>query len=186
MIYVHMYFLPLCFCADIHPNVILRLSGGRSDAEGRVEILYNGEWGTICDDFWDLDNARVVCRQLGFRTALRAPIATKAMFGQGKGPIWLDNVHCTGTEKSIDDCSHSGWGEHNCLHSEDAGVVCEGEHLPCCHRPASSTNAASHLVHSDACNTVMGVMRLGPSGLHYNSVVQYELRSVSSCQRSLD
>ena len=120
-------FLPLFICADILPNVTLRLSGGRNDTEGRVEILYNGEWGTICDDFWDLDNARVVCRQLGFRTALGAP--TRATFGRGRGPIWLDNVHCDGTEESIDDCSHNGWGEHNCGHSEDAGVVCAGEHL---------------------------------------------------------
>ena len=145
---MYMYFLPSCFCADILPSVNLRLSGGKSDAEGRVEIWYNGEWGTICDDLWDLNNAKVVCRQLGFRTALRAP--TKATFGQGRDRIWLDNVHCNGTEKSIDDCSHNGWGENNCLHSEDAGVVCEGEHLLCCHRPASSTNAALCLVHSDA------------------------------------
>ena len=105
----------------------LRLSGGRNDTEGRVEILYNGEWGTICDDVWDLDNARVVCRQLGFRTALGAP--NRATFGQGRGRIWLDDVDCDGTENSIVDCIHNGWGEHNCGHSEDAGVVCAGKHL---------------------------------------------------------
>lgn len=120
-------FLPLFFCADILPNVTIRLSGGRNDSEGRVEISYNGEWGTICDDFWDLNNARVVCRQLGFRTALGAP--TKASFGQGSGRIWLDNVQCDGTEDSIDKCHHNGWGENNCGHTEDAGVVCAGEHL---------------------------------------------------------
>ena len=142
MVYVHadVLFLPLFFCADILPNVTLRLSGGRNDSEGRVEISYNGEWGTVCDDFWDLDNARVVCRQLGFRTALGAP--ARAKFGQGIGRIWLDNVHCHGTENSIDECDHNGWGENNCGHTEDAGVVCAGEHLSCCHRPASSRNAA--------------------------------------------
>ena len=126
-IHAYVLFLPFFFCTDILPNVTLRLSGGSNDTEGRVEISYNGVWGTICDDFWDLDNARVVCRQLGFRTALGAP--TKAAFGQGVGTIWLDNVHCDGTENSIDECSHNGWGENNCRHTEDASVVCAGEHL---------------------------------------------------------
>ena len=95
--------------------------------EGRVEIYYEGEWGTICDDFWDLNAAIVACRQLGYLTAIRR--SGSAEFGQGEGRIWLDNVRCTGDEASVADCDHGGWGNHNCQHSEDAGVVCSSKLL---------------------------------------------------------
>ena len=87
-----------------------------------MEVHYNDAWGTVCDDDWDIRDARVVCRQLGFQDALNA--YENARYGHGTGPIWLDNVQCLGNESSLLLCRHSGVGNHNCGHSEDASVVC--------------------------------------------------------------
>nr|XP_054760966.1 deleted in malignant brain tumors 1 protein-like [Lytechinus pictus] len=100
----------------------VRLVGGDSALEGRVEVFYNGFWGTVCDDNWSSTDARVVCRMLGLGTATRA--TAKAEFGEGSGRILLDNVNCIGNERNLAECSHSGYGIHNCGHYEDAGVVC--------------------------------------------------------------
>ena len=101
----------------------MRLVGSANwPSSGRVEVLFNGTWGTICDHSWDLHDADVVCRQLGYEGALTA--LRGAEFGQGTGQIWLDDVRCVGDETSISECRHGGWGVHNCGHSEDAGMVC--------------------------------------------------------------
>ena len=103
----------------------LRLIGGSRPGAGRVEIYYNGSWGTVCDDGWDINDARVVCRQLGYSSAVSAP--QSAWFGQGSGKIWLDDVQCQGKETSIVNCRRRPWGVHNCGHHEDASVICSGK-----------------------------------------------------------
>ena len=108
-----------CSYTDV---VEIRLVNGSTQYEGRVEVYHNGEWGTVCDDGWDINDAQVVCRQLGFGPAIAA--RSQAFYGEGSGQIWLDNVNCVGTELNIGDCSHRGWGIENCIHSEDAGVKC--------------------------------------------------------------
>uniref|UniRef100_A0A8C5ZUY7 SRCR domain-containing protein n=1 Tax=Marmota marmota marmota TaxID=9994 RepID=A0A8C5ZUY7_MARMA len=100
----------------------LRLVDGDSRCAGRVEILQQGSWGSICDDSWDLNDAHVVCRQLGCGVALEATIS--AHFGEGSGPIWLDELNCTGEEAHVWQCPSQGWGQHDCRHKEDAGVIC--------------------------------------------------------------
>lgn len=113
------------FCStEVVPSVSIRLIGGDNDTEGRVEVYFKNTWGTICDDHWDIEDARVVCRQLGYDVAISAP--SKAAYGQGSGTIWLDNMACDGNENSIAECLHGGWGENNCNHAEDASVVCAG------------------------------------------------------------
>lgn len=104
----------------------VRLAGDQqgSSLQGRVEIYANGEWGTVCDDLWSIQNALVVCRQLGYRHAVKA--ARNSEFGEGKHlRILLDDVQCKGTESSLLDCQHAAVGTHNCAHYEDAGVICE-------------------------------------------------------------
>ncbi|KAI7803381.1 putative deleted in malignant brain tumors 1 protein-like [Triplophysa rosa] len=104
---------------------ITRMVGGSDSCCGRVEILHSSEWGTVCDDDWDLNDADVVCKQLNCGRAISAPHS--AAFGKGSGPIWLDDVGCSGNENVLTQCSHGGLGTHNCKHGEDAGVVCSGD-----------------------------------------------------------
>ena len=101
----------------------LRLAnGGPSGLEGRVEIYHDGVWGTVCDDYWDMEDARTVCRQLGAYDAVNA--STNGVYGPGSGPIWLDNVNCAPGAERLDRCGSQGWGVHDCDHHEDAGVRC--------------------------------------------------------------
>uniref|UniRef100_A0A2K5EIV1 T-cell differentiation antigen CD6 n=1 Tax=Aotus nancymaae TaxID=37293 RepID=A0A2K5EIV1_AOTNA len=102
-------------------NRALRLVDGGSPCAGRVEMLERGEWGSVCDDTWDLEDAHVVCRQLGCGWAIQA--LPGLHFTPGRGPIHRDQVNCSGTEVYLWDCLGLP-GQHYCGHKEDAGVVC--------------------------------------------------------------
>ncbi|XP_078343101.1 uncharacterized protein LOC144628871 isoform X1 [Oculina patagonica] len=97
----------------------IRLSGGKNYRVGRLEIFVRGQWGTVCRDSFDIKDAQVACRQLGFLGAKRF-----YTHGGGTGPTWLDEVDCKGTEKSLLLCKHPGIGVENCDHRRDIGIEC--------------------------------------------------------------
>lgn len=99
--------------SDLHPSV------------GRLEIKYEGVWGTICDDFFDKNSAAVACRMLGFGGALAVYPRGQLSQGSDSQPIWLDDVSCpTGNEATFTECGHSQFGINNCIHGEDVGIGC--------------------------------------------------------------
>ena len=120
--------------------LVVRLSGSYNSWSGRVE-LYDPElgWGTIRDDFWDIHDGDVVCRELGFSGAKQ--VRCDAYYGEGSGPILFDVVDCVGDESQLLYCSYSGIIGRNRNHSNDAGVECEaGQYtsIRLCFRPVIS------------------------------------------------
>ncbi|XP_061197855.1 SCO-spondin-like isoform X2 [Saccostrea echinata] len=116
-------FIPsIIICDAQSPNI--RLIGGTSAMEGRVEVFYNGYWGTVCDDNFDDKDAAVVCHMLGF-SRINAKAKGSAFFGEGSGQIWMDELRCTDSDTDLFQCPQNSRGTHNCVHGEDAGVVCQ-------------------------------------------------------------
>ncbi|XP_076139007.1 uncharacterized protein LOC143122089 [Alosa pseudoharengus] len=112
----------LCVSLPSASAAQIRLVNGNR-CSGRVEVYLSNQWGTVCNDDWDMSDAEVVCRQLGCGTAVCAP--GSAYYGEGTGEILMDDVKCSGTEQSLTQCSYNS--KHNCGHDEDAGVVCSME-----------------------------------------------------------
>ena len=124
---------------------------GSDQSEGRVEICINNAWGTVCNNLFSKADAQVVCTQLGgfyrkgtvyhmhfthhvrhYRNFLLSGSVAyrEPRFGPGSGPIFLDEVHCSGTEMSLLECDmFAPVGVHMCVHSQDVGVHCEGTYV---------------------------------------------------------
>jgi CD163 antigen len=112
-------------CTNEKPNADIRLVDGKDDSQGRIEIGLDGVWGTVCHESWDIHDAEVVCRQLGYSGAMAATLRGSASFTAGTGRIWATTFGCKGEEQSILDCLHPTWGAiGSCTHSSDAGVIC--------------------------------------------------------------
>ncbi|XP_069856731.1 soluble scavenger receptor cysteine-rich domain-containing protein SSC5D [Dipodomys merriami] len=122
------------------PTPRLRLADGPHGCAGRLEVWHGGRWGSVCDDAWDLRDASVACRELGCGAALAAPGG--AFFGEGTGPIVLDDLRCRGNETALRFCPARPWGQHDCHHREDAGAVCDG--MPLGFAPPTAPAAGSN------------------------------------------
>ena len=126
--------LSLCLCTLAVQTWVegdLRLVHGNPNLRscGRVEVYYNGSWGTICDNSWHKRDADVVCRQLGYWKGSRFRCYA-ACFGEGEGKIWMDNLSCPRNGNKLMLCDFREWGQHDCTHEKDAGVCCRGDATP--------------------------------------------------------
>ncbi len=116
---------PSCSNGDI------RLVGGSAPYEGTVEVCFNGHWGTVCHDRWGTADALTVCRILGYGDSNVAVATRGNFFGTGDAsPVLVDEVRCNGTETNFLDCLSVETGEQNCIHAQDAGVICSGMFFP--------------------------------------------------------
>ena len=115
----------VCVClADLE----VRLKDGAHGCEGRVEVKHQGEWGTVDDLNWSMEEAAVVCRQLGCGGATDAP--KRAHFGPGIGPIWFHYTYCHGLQSVLKACTYPVPKEYHpegLSYDQDAGAVCSSK-----------------------------------------------------------
>ena len=112
-------------------SVTVRLAGENSlPNAGRLEIYYNNSWGTVCNDGFGDEDAQVACYMLGFG---RSGLSFYNHHVKDSGPIWLDDLFCTGYELSLAECGHRGWGNHNCGHYEDVSIICDNSNCSTSH-----------------------------------------------------
>lgn len=99
--------------------------GGRSFKDGLVQLYLFGHWGTVCGDSWDLEDAVVACRQLGYSTALTA--LTRTVFEDNGALVWPILSDCNGYEENLTQCGNRTVA--SCSSSNKAGVVCSSENI---------------------------------------------------------
>ena len=120
-------------CAHLY-CFIVRLVNGPTKYEGRVELYHNGEWATVCDNGWDLNNAQVVCSELGLGQAIN--IKGNGFYGKGSGQILSGSLRCYGHvyrhyyKLATEPCLLTSYRTDRCEHKEDAGVKCSSGCLP--------------------------------------------------------
>ncbi|XP_046556896.1 soluble scavenger receptor cysteine-rich domain-containing protein SSC5D-like [Haliotis rubra] len=144
----------------------IRVEPGHGNTRGRLQVFHDGIWGTVCDDSFGNPDARVACRALGINSKYAVPWN----FGPGSGSILLDDLACHGTEESLDDCLHNVWGDHECEHSEDTGVICTDDEVM-----VTPTNVPVLVSDGDQVNfTCLALGNMGrPFRYHWFSGIQH-------------
>ena len=139
---MHICFLYTATRRELFP---IELVDGDTPNEGRLLVLINGTFGSVCDDFFGLEEAQVACRQLNYTGAERAAYFGEFGSGEASEPIYFDNVICTGNENYLYQCRYTT--NHNCVHFEDVGVVCRSEYMYI----ASLSSQLSFLIYCSNC-----------------------------------
>ncbi|KAF4079901.1 hypothetical protein AMELA_G00183660, partial [Ameiurus melas] len=128
----------------------VRLVNGGSRCAGRVEVLHEGQWGTVCGSAWDMKDAAVVCGEL--RCGEAVELRYWAEFGEGSGEIWIYDLYCRGSESTLNNCSSQGG--HTCYHSIDAGVICSGHRMSRLTAGPHRCSGRVEVLHGDSWSTV--------------------------------
>lgn len=103
--------------------------GGKSKNEGRLEVYFNGEWGSVCNRNWGSWSGVIACKDLGFVGLAKVTTASHYTYlGSEDSPIWLEGVRCSESHSRIRDCPHEPFGYQPCSHDDDVGLVCSGKH----------------------------------------------------------
>lgn len=105
----------------------VRLAGGPSNSSGRVEVLFNKEWRTVCKYGWNLSESNVVCRQLGYQAAVVT--YRSGFFGEGSKPVLLNELQCNGNESTLSECDQENISGLGCNHLQDVGLLCGSKNV---------------------------------------------------------
>ena len=89
-------------------------------------MFYKGVWGAISSGRWDINDATVVCRQLGYSAGAEVALRI-GVYGLDSGPVWITNLQCTGSESNVMECVHDGLGNKTELQHRgyNASVICK-------------------------------------------------------------
>ena len=106
----------------------VRLTGGALDNEGRLEVFFDGEWGSVCNRNWGRWSGSVACKDLGYESLVK--VTGTSQYNNAENiPIWLNGVQCAKNDRRIRDCAHEPVGYQPCSHDEDVGLICSGKHV---------------------------------------------------------
>ncbi|XP_076288691.1 uncharacterized protein LOC143213077 isoform X2 [Lasioglossum baleicum] len=113
-------------CTVENLDYAIRLAGSDNAYEGRVEVKILGVWGQVCDDGFGMNDADVICKELGFDLGA-LEVRPGGFYGNLDPPtrFMVDQLQCRGNETSLRECDFEGWGVHNCQPEEAVGVVCK-------------------------------------------------------------
>ena len=112
-------------CTGACTEGAIKLSGSSVEHAGRIEICMEGIQTILCDDSWDIKDAQVACRELGYPPYGAVP--TYNCYTDSQLSFGITHINCTGNEEHLVNCSHSNASLYNCNSHKEAGVVCQGK-----------------------------------------------------------